>query len=298
MAVAGCLDNRHVNPFVGLVAGDFFQFDRYLLRALGRLEQLDGDPLPALERLDRPLTHVGVEHVDHLLIGGHVDGQLAQLGAANRVVQRGPGPHDARRDPHLLLGLYAGQGRHAGGPLGLGRPVDAHGRSGPDEGQHHGLLRPLPGGRLRGRDQRVQVHFHSRLRNRHPPPADRRLRRLERNTVSAGCPYNRLGILQLQFELLGLLAFLLDQQAIILARPTDDARGFAPQRGTGDSSVGQPQRNLVPPLGQHLDLQLGLNPHHVLFDRGLVVDLSHQSADRRFWKSLGARPGFILGRLP
>ena len=144
----------------------------------------------------------------------------------------------------------------------------------------------------------MKVHFHSRLRNRHPPPTDRRLRRLERNTVSAGCPYNRLGILQQQFELLRLLAFLLDQQAIILAGLADNARRFAPQRGTGDGSVGQPQRNLVPPLGQHLDLQLGLNPHYVLFHGGLVVDLSHQSADRRFWKSLDTRPGFILGRLP
>ena len=96
--------------------------------------------------------------------------------------------------------------------------------------------------------------------------------------------------------MLGLLAFLLDQQPVALARLAEDPRRLAAERGAGDGGVAQSQGDFVPAFGQHLDLHLGLDAHHVLFDGGGVFDLGNQGAHRRL--DLGRGTGFVLGGLP
>ena len=89
---------------------------------------------------------------------------------------------------------------------------------------------------------------------------------------------------------------MLDQQPVVLAGPADDPRGLSVYGGAGNGGVGKPQRDLVPPRGQHLDLHLGLHSHHILLHGRLVADLGDQGADGRL--RFGAGAGLFPGGLP
>ena len=134
----------------------------------------------------------------------------------------------------------------------------------------------------------MEIHLDARLRNHHPPAADRGLRGLERDAVLAGHAGDRPGVFQRQFDLLGLLPLLLDQQPIALAGLAEDAGGLAGEGRGGDRGVAQPQGDFVPALGQHLDLQLRPDVDNVLFDGRHVLDFANQRADGRLHFAAGA----------
>ena len=128
-------------------------------------------------------------------------------------------------DPQLLLRLHAGQRRQSGGPLGLRSPVDLHRRRGADERQHDGFLglfafsasaEPFSPGTSVAAISGCRFTFTPACGIVHLPAAHRRLRRLERYAVLARRAGNRLGVFQAQFDLLRLLALLLDQQPVVL----------------------------------------------------------------------------------
>ncbi len=124
----------------------------------------------------------------------------------------------------------------------------------------------------------------------------RRLRRLERDAVLPRCLREGLGIFQPQLHLLRLLAALLHQQLVAGLRIERQPRGLVPQPGRKDCGIGQAQRNLAPPLGQHFELHLGRNANHVLADDRFAFDLCRQRPKRRL--RVGRPLLGIAGRLP
>ena len=189
-------------------------------------------------------------------------------------------------------------------PFGLGRPVDAHHRRGADERQHDRFVGLLGGVAVGFFSAGTSVAAISGWRFTFTPACGIGTRQRLTGACGAwndtlfwpGVRVIALAYSRCQLDLLGLLAFLLDQQPVALAGRADDPRRLAAKRGAGDGGVGQPQGDLVPALGQHLDLHLGLHADHVLLDGRLVFDLGNQRADGRL--RLGRGPRLVLGRLP
>ena len=217
-------------------------------------------------------------------------------------------------------------------PFGLGRPLDADRRGRADVGVEPRLLRGGRRGRrgrdaratgrwrdgrdaratgrwrdgetpgatgprrdLGRRDLRLHADLDPRLGHADLPPADRHLRGLERHAVEPRGLGDSLGVVEDEFDLLRLLPLLFQQELVAGGPGGDDPGGLAGDRGLGDRRVGQPQRNLVPALGQQADLDHRLHADHVLRHGGLVVDLGNQGPDGRLDRG---RDFSVLGRLP
>ena len=98
------------------------------------------------------------------MVGGNLDYQLAEFGAAYVVVHNRACSDNALVDAHLLFGLYAGQGVHSRRAFRLGCPVDADQRSRAHESQDDGfagcvavaLFRHFGGG-----NHRMDVHLNA-----------------------------------------------------------------------------------------------------------------------------------------
>ena len=154
----------------------------------------------------------------------------------------------------------------------------------------------VPARNFRCRDHRAKIHLHARLRNANLPAAYGGLRGLKGNAVLAWRAGDRTGVFQYQLDLLRLLAFVLDKQAMVFARAAQDAGRLVLDRRPDDRRVGQPQRNFVPAFAQEVDLQMGRDLDDILGHGGFVLDFRDDRADRR--PRRGGRAGLVLGRLP
>ena len=266
---------------------------------------------------------LAIEDVDHLVVGRHLDGQLAQFGPADRVGQVGAAPRDAFLDPDLLLGLDAGQGGQAGGPFGLGRPVDADRGRRADEGQDDGLVRPWRGflGFLRARPASLPGFVACRFRLRRAASSVAAMsgwmltftpacgiRTRQRLTGACGAwnddavltrhPADRLGVFQAT------------ARSAPAACPSSPPAGGGPRRRPADDA-GRARRPAWPAVMAASASRSGTScqpsANRSIFDRGLhrttslatVASFSMSvitRADRR--PRLGGGPGLVLGRPP
>ena len=127
----------------------------------------------------------------------------------------------------------------------------------------------------------MHVDLHARLGQPNLPAVHRSLRGLELDAVRPRLLRERLAILQQQLDLLRLLPLLLDQHPVALVLLEHQPGRLAVNRRRVDRRVLQPQKHVLPPLRQHIDLQLRLDRHHIAADSRLAVDLGNQRRHRR-----------------
>ncbi len=127
----------------------------------------------------------------------------------------------------------------------------------------------------------MQIHLHAGLRNADLPTAHRGLRGLERHVILARRAGDRPRVFQQQLDLLRLLAFLFDQQAMIFVGAAQQPGRFVLDRRADHGRIGQPQRHFMPSFAQQVDLQVGRDLHDILAHHGLVLDLRNHRAHRR-----------------
>ena len=147
-------------------------------------------------------------------------------------------------------------------PFRLGRPIDPHRRRGADKGQDHGLVRLLLFRRLLVRAAALRtsaaaaggtsVAAISGCRFTFTPACG--MRTFQRLTAACGAwndtlfwpgdRRDRPGVFQHQFDLLRLLALVLDQQAMILIGPAQQPGRLVLDRGADQGRIGQPQAAL------------------------------------------------------